>query len=60
MKIDLNLRGMDTDVKVTKYVEKKIGGLEKFVPKAQRELIVARVTLEEDPSGREQNRYVCE
>ena len=60
MNIDLKYRGMATDVKVDRYVQKKIGGLEKFLPKAQREVAVTRVILTEDPSGREQNRFGCE
>jgi len=60
MIVEIKLRGMESDVKVTKYVHKKIGGLEKFVPKVQRKVAVVSVFLEEDPNGREQNRYVCE
>jgi putative sigma-54 modulation protein len=60
MKIDLKFRNMDADVKVEKYVDKKIGRLSRFVPKVQRDVAVARVILEKDPNGREQNRYECE
>jgi putative sigma-54 modulation protein len=60
MIVEIKLRGMEPDVKVTKYIHKKIGGLEKFVPKVQRKVAVISVFLEEDPNGREQNRFVCE
>ncbi len=60
MKLEIKFRGFEPDVKVTKYVEKKIGGLVRFIPKAQREVAIGTVVLEEDPSGREQNRFVCD
>lgn len=42
-----------TDIK--EYVEKKIGGLEKFVPKRARESVQANIKLKQDKRG-----YECE
>jgi putative sigma-54 modulation protein len=60
MKIDLGGRGFDIDDKIRSYVTEKIGGLDKYVPRSQREVAHATVALENDASGREDNRYVCD
>jgi len=60
MKIKITGRRLEVDDKMTKYVEEKIGDLEKFIPRALRPEAHAAVTLELDPSGREDNQYVCE
>jgi len=60
MKIDLGGHNFELDNKVRDYVTEKIGALEKYLPKVARDGASAAVTLEEDPSGREDNRFVCD
>jgi len=50
----------ELDENLLEYVEKKIGGLEKYLPKESRESAHGEVTLSYDPSGKEGNHYVCE
>jgi len=60
MFVEVKGRNLEVDAKMQAYAEKKLGGLEKFVPRADREAASVQVMLEEDPSGREQNNLVCE
>lgn len=60
IKLDLTGQRYELDENLIEYVEKKIGGLEKFLPKDARELAHGEVTLSYDPSGKEGNHYVCE
>jgi putative sigma-54 modulation protein len=60
IKIELTARNFEVDEKMKEYVEDKIGGLEKYLPRRSREEASANVVLEDDPSGREDNRYSCE
>lgn len=60
MKIDITARNFVVDAKLKDYVEDKIGGLEKYLPRQSRGLAVANVVIEDDPNGREDNRFVCE
>lgn len=57
---DITARGVSLDDKFKDYIGDKIGGLDKYLPKRARENVIATVTLEDDPNGREDNRYVCE
>lgn len=41
------------------YAQKKIGALEKFIPRDARGVATAQITLERDPNGREANGAVC-
>lgn len=45
--------------KVVDYVNDKIGELDKYLPRAARQA-TGRVILSMDPSGREDNQFVCE
>src|SRR5688572_23042023 len=45
--------------KVVDYVNDKIGQLDKYLPKNAKQA-GGRVTLSLDPSGREDNQFVCE
>ncbi|MDF2460609.1 MAG: hypothetical protein K0S68_12 [Candidatus Saccharibacteria bacterium] len=60
MKVDLTARNYELDDKVRAYVEEKLGGLDKYLPRHVRGISVCDVILTDDPSGREDNRYVCE
>jgi putative sigma-54 modulation protein len=60
MKVDLTARNYEMDDKVRAYVDEKIGGLEKYLPRHDRGISYCTVVLTDDPSGREDNRYVCE
>ena len=59
--INLKIQGHNFDLsdKVTVYVNEKIGCLDKYLPK-RREQYFGTVVLSQDPSGREDNRFVCE
>lgn len=60
IKCDVTGRNYEVDDKLRAYVDEKIGGLEKYLPRQVRESALCNVVLEDDPSGREDNRYVCE
>lgn len=60
IKLELTGRNFGVDEKMKGYVEEKIGGLEKYLPRQVREVASCAVVLEDDQSGREDNRYVCE
>ena len=60
MKCDLTGRNFEIDEKMKAYIEDKIGGLDKYLPRQTRDTASCDVMLEDDPSGREDNRYVCE
>ncbi|HSX01040.1 MAG TPA: ribosome-associated translation inhibitor RaiA [Candidatus Saccharimonas sp.] len=60
MKIDIGTRNFEADGKIRDYVKGKVGALEKYLPRKARPVAMAQVMLEEDPSGREHNRYVAE
>lgn len=60
--IKLNVTGnrYELDEKLLEYVEKKLGGLEKYLPRDVRQTAQGEVVLSYDPSGKEGNHYVCE
>lgn len=60
MKCDLTGRNFEIDEKMKAYIEDKIGGLDKYLPRQTRATASCNVILEDDPNGREDNRYVCE
>jgi putative sigma-54 modulation protein len=60
MKFEMTGRNVEIDEKMRDYIEDKIGGLEKYVPKHMRESANCAIVIEDDANGREDNRYVCE
>lgn len=60
IKLDLTGQRYELDENLIEYVEKKIGGLERLLPKECREAAHGDVTLSYDPSGKQGNHYVCE
>lgn len=60
IKLDITARNFEADAAIKDYVEDKVGGLERFIPRQMRASAYATVTLFEDASGREDNRFVCE
>lgn len=60
IKCDVTAKNFEVDDKMRAYVDTKIGGLEKYLPRQVRSTALCAVTMEDDPSGREDNRYVCE
>jgi putative sigma-54 modulation protein len=60
MKCEVTGRNFEVDDKMRTYIDDKIGGLEKYLPRQSRATAACTVVLEDDPSGREDNRYVCE
>ena len=59
--ISLHISGhnFENDAKLDDYIEQKIGGLDKYLPRAAKGS-AGTVILTLDPSGREDNQYVCE
>lgn len=60
IRCEITARNFEVDDKVRSYVEDKIGNLEKYLPRRVRGNLSAAVMLEDDPNGREDNRFVCE
>jgi putative sigma-54 modulation protein len=60
IKCELTARNFEIDDKLKDYVNEKLGGLEKYVPRQARDGAVCAVILADDPNGREDNRFVCE
>ena len=59
IKLHITTKNFELTEKVQEYAEHKIGRLDRFMPRGTRE-IEGRVILEVDPSGREDNKYICE
>lgn len=59
IKLHVTSKNFEMSDKIRDYVERKIGGLDKYLPRGM-ETIEGRVILERDQSGREGNEYVCE
>lgn len=60
MKVDITGRNFEVEAKLQAYVQEKIGGLDKFIARNDQSVARATVVLEEDASGREDNRFVCD
>lgn len=59
IKLQITGKNFELDDNVKRYVERKLGGLDKYLPRNVKDPS-AKVVLEEDVSGREDNRFVCE
>lgn len=59
IKLHVTTKNFELSKKVTDYVDKKIGRLDRYLPKGMRD-IEGRVILEVDPSGKENNTFICE
>lgn len=59
IRLDITGRNFQLDDKIKRYINKKLGGLDKYLPRKAKNAS-GLVVLEEDPSGRENNRFVCE
>ncbi len=60
IKCDITGRNFEVDDKMKAYVEDKIGGLERYLPRKTRGNAMCAVVLEDDANGREDNRFVCD
>ncbi len=60
IKLDITGHRYELDENLIEYIEKKIGGLEKYLPKEVRAAGHGEVVVSYDPSGKEGNHYVCE
>ncbi len=60
IRFDVSGRNYEVDEKLRDYIDEKLGGLERYVPRGVRASVRGEVVLEDDASGREDNRYVCE
>ncbi len=56
IKIQLTGRKYDIDTELEKYITKKLGHLDKYLPRTHK-AIGMNVEIFRDPSGREDNRY---
>ncbi len=57
---DITGRNYEPDAKIAAYVEQKIAGLEKYLPKHVRDTAYATVVLQDDANARNDTRYVCD
>lgn len=59
--INLDISGVhfELDDKIKNYVQKKIGPMDKYVPRNDRESSRGEIVLSED-EGKSKNRYTCE
>lgn len=59
--VELNISGVhfELDDKIKEYVEKKIGAMDKYVPRHERGASHGEVVLSED-EGKSKNRYTCD
>ncbi len=53
-------RHYDLDTGILAYVEKKIGRLDKYLPRGVRDGVSGSVVLEQDDSHTQDSRYICE
>jgi putative sigma-54 modulation protein len=60
IRLDITGRNFEVEDKLHEYVEEKLGGLDKYLPRRDRPTAYCAVVLSDDPSGREDNRYVCD
>jgi ribosomal subunit interface protein len=60
IQLDITCRNFEADDKLRAYVTAKIGEIEKYLPRRVRQSATAKVRFEDDASGREDNRFVCE
>lgn len=60
IKLDVTGQHYELDENLLEYLEKKIGGLERFLPKEVRRVAHGTIVLSYDQSGKEGNHYVCE
>jgi putative sigma-54 modulation protein len=56
IKIQLTGRKLEIDNELKKYVERKLGTLDKYLPR-QHKAVGMNVEIFRDPSGKEDNRY---
>ncbi|MBW4061854.1 ribosome-associated translation inhibitor RaiA [Candidatus Saccharibacteria bacterium] len=60
IKLDVSGRNYEVDKRLKDYLEDKIGGLERYLPRQLKDSAEAVAVLSDDKSGREDNRFVCE
>ena len=59
IKLHITTKDFELTDKITAYVERKIGRLDRYLPRGMKN-IEGRVILELDSSGREDNKFICE
>jgi ribosomal subunit interface protein len=59
IKLHISGHGFELDQKMIDYAQVKLGSLDKYLPKSAKNS-TGRVILSFDPSGREDNCYLCE
>ena len=58
--LDITGRNYSVEPKLANYLQDKIDALEKYLPRQFKGTAVGTAVLADDPSGREDNRFVCE
>jgi putative sigma-54 modulation protein len=59
IKFQITGRHFELDDKIVEYVERKLGKLDKYMPKHQT-VIMGQVVLAKDKSNRQNNQFCCE
>lgn len=59
IKLEVSAVHFDMDAKLKAYVERKIGKLDKYVPRAMRQALHGKVVLTEE-DGKSKNRFTAE
>ena len=59
IKLHITGHNYEMDDRVVAYLEKKIASLDRYLPKTAK-ATTGKVLLIEDPSGKEDNHFVCE
>src|SRR4051812_48514131 len=60
MRTSITARNFEADDKVREYLDKKIGNLDRFLPRKDRENTLAEVVLSHEPNATESSQYTCE
>lgn len=58
IKLQISSRNYEIDEDLNKYIQVKLGRLDKYLPKAHKPIGMT-VEIFRDPSGKEDNRYRC-
>lgn len=59
-KLEINGVHMKVDDKLRTYATKKIGKLDRFIPRQAREAAHAEIFLKDDPKAKDKKEYTCE
>jgi ribosomal subunit interface protein len=60
IKLQTTGRHYELDPKIVAYVERKLGSLDRYLPKGSRSGLFGQIVLEHDPSHTKEGKYICE